>query len=129
MYISGLILPWISYFLDLLGNNFDAHFSEQTLKRLRVKDNSFLRKIIPLKEGDIIKNGEVYGHRYYLYTRVIPLFIQSILLIVGLIILAINLIFVAFLPDFILGIIGGILHILCLIYTAIINILSQGFHI
>ncbi len=48
-------MPWTLYFLDLLGNNFDAHFSKETLNKLRVKDNSILRKIIPLKEGNIIK--------------------------------------------------------------------------
>lgn len=127
--ISGLIIPWIFYLLDLLGNNFDAHFSNNTLKKLRVKESSFLRKIIPIKEGDIIKNGSVVGHRYYLYPRVLALFVQSIILLMGLIIIVIHLIFLQFISNFIFGIIGGILLGIWIIYTLIMNILSQGFHV
>ena len=129
LYICGLVIPWIFYFIDLLGNNYDAHFSEGTLKRLRVKDNSFLRKIIPLKEGDIIKNNIVCGYRYYLYPRVLALFIQTIVVLLGCIALIIYFIFSLFIFDLVLGIIGGILLGLWLIYTLIMNVSSQGLHI
>ena len=129
LYISGLLIPWIFYFLDLLGNNFDGHFSNKTLAFLRVKNDSFLRKVIPLKEGDIIRNGQVRGHRYYLYPRVLALFIQSIITILGLILLFIQLILVSFMPNVILGIIGGLLLGVWVIYTLIMCILSQGLHI
>lgn len=128
LYISGLVIPWIFYLVDILGNNFDAHFSNRTLKKLRVKENSFLRKVIPIKEGDIIKNGSVIGHRYYLYPRVLALFIQTIIILFGLILLLINFI-VLFIPNLILGVIGGVLLCLWIIYTLIMSILSQGFHI
>lgn len=128
LYISGLVIPWIFYLVDILGNNFDAHFSNRTLKKLRVKENSFLRKVIPIKEGDIIKKGSVIGHRYYLYPRVLALFIQTIIILFGLILLLINFI-VLFIPNLILGVIGGILLCLWIIYTLIMSILSQGFHI
>ena len=129
LYIGGLVYPWIVYFSDLLGNNDDAHFSYNTLKRLTVSKNSFLRKIIPLKEGDIIKNGKICVHRYYLYPRVLAVFIQSIIILIGLIILAIHLFLFPFIPDLILGIVGGILLGLCIIYTLVMSILSQGLHI
>lgn len=129
LYISGLVFPWMFYVSDLLGNNFDAHFSVNTLKRLTVHENSFLRKIIPFKEGDIVRNGQVCGHRYYLYPRVIAVFIQSIILLIGLIMLAVHLIILPFIPDLILGIIGGLLLGLFMIYTFIMSISSQGFHI
>ena len=129
LYISGLIIPWIFYFLDLLGNNFDGGFSNKTLDFLRVKNDSFLRKVIPLKEGDIIRTGQVRGHRYYLYPRVLALFIQSIITILGLILLFIQLILVSFMPNVILGIIGGLLLGVWVIYTLIMCILSQGLHI
>ena len=129
LYISGLVIPWIFYFFDLLGNNFDAHFSNNTLKRLTVSESSFLRKIIPLKEGDIVRNGQICGHRYYLYPRVLAVFVQSIILLIGLVMIAIHLIFLPFIPELILGLIGGILLGLWIIYTLIMCILSQGFHI
>ena len=121
--------PWIFYFSDLLGNNFDAHFSYNTLKRLTVSKNSFLRKIIPLKEGDIIRNGKICGYRYYLYPRVLAVFIQSIIILIGLIILAIHLFLFPFIPDLILGIVGGISLGLCIIHTLVMSVLSQGLHI
>lgn len=123
------MIPWIFYFFDLLGNNFDAHFSNNTLKRLTVSESSFLRKIIPLKEGDIVRNGQICGHRYYLYPRVLAVFVQSIILLIGLVMIAIHLIFLPFIPELILGLIGGILLGLWIIYTLIMCILSQGFHI
>lgn len=129
LYISGLVIPWIFYFVDLLSNNFDAHFSNSTLQKLKVSENSFLRKIIPLKEGDIIKNGRICGHRYFLYPRVLAVFIQTIILLLGLILLSIHLIIIPFIPNLVLGFIGGILLVLWLIYTIIMNILSQGLHI
>lgn len=123
------MIPWVFYFFDLLGNNFDAHFSNNTLKRLTVSESSFLRKIIPLKEGDIVRNGQICGHRYYLYPRVLAVFVQSIILLIGLVMIAIHLIFLPFIPELILGLIGGILLGLWIIYTLIMCILSQGFHI
>lgn len=129
LYISGLVIPWIFYFIDLLGNNFDANFSKGTLKKLRVKDDSFLRKIIPLKEGDIIKNNIVRGYRYYLYPRVLALFIQTIVVLLGFIALILYFVFNLFILGLVLGIIGGILLGLWIIYTLIMNALSQGFHI
>lgn len=129
LYISGLIIPWIFYFFDLLGNNFDGWFSPSTLEKLRVKESSFLRKIIPLKEGDIVKNGRISGHRYFLYPRALALFIQSIFILIGLIMLAVHLILVSFVPNVIFGIIGGALLGLWLIYTIIMNVLSQVLHI
>ena len=79
LFIGGLVIPWIFYFFDLLGNNFDSHFSSKTLKRLTVSKTSFLRRVIPLQEGDIVRKGQICGHRYYLYPRVLAVFIQSLI--------------------------------------------------
>lgn len=129
LFISGLVIPFIFYFSDLLGNNFDAHFSEKTLKKLRVKDTSFLRKIIPFKEGKIERNGLICGFRYYLYPRVLALFIQAMIILIGIIVIAVNYIVFPFVSDYIFGIIGGILLGTWMIYTFIMCILSQGFHL
>jgi hypothetical protein len=130
MYFTGLIGPWIMYLSDLWGNSFDAHFSDDTLRKMRVKDASFLRKIIPLKEGKIFnKKGEQCGYRYYLYPRVLALFIQSIILLLGLIAFAVHFLFVPFIPDSVFLVVGLTSLVIFAIYISIINIASQGLHL
>ena len=115
--------------MDLYDNNFDAHFSENTLNKLMLRENSILKKIIPFKAGNIIKNGAVVGYRYLLYPRVYTYLIQVIALITGIILLLINFTLVEFMNNICFMIIGGIsLGIWC-IYTLIISILSQGLHL
>ena len=130
MYLIGLVGPWMMYLSDLFGNNFDAHFSDETKRKLRVRDNSFLRKIIPIKEGKIFnKKGQQCGYRYYLYPRALALFIQSIILLLGLIALAIHLLIVPFIPDLVFFIIGLTLFVIFAIYISIVNTASQGLHL
>ena len=130
MYLTGLVGPWIMYLSDLFGNNFDACFSENTKRKLRVKDNSFLRKIIPLKEGKIFnKKGEQCGYRYYLYPRVLALFIQSIILLLGMIAFAVHFLFVPFIPDSVFLVVGLTSLVVFAIYISIINTASQGLHL
>lgn len=69
VYIIGLVFPLLFYVIDLHDNNFDSHFSENTLKKLNLKENSILKKLIPFKVRNIIKNGVVVGYRYLLYPR------------------------------------------------------------
>ena len=57
------------------------------------------------------------------------MFIQSIILLIGLIVITIHLVLLSFIPDLVFGIIGGILLGSWIIYTLIMCILSQGFHI
>jgi hypothetical protein len=125
MYLTGLVGPWLMYLSDLFGNNFDAHFSDDTKRKLRVPDNSFLRKIIPLKEGDVNRDGTPRLYRYFLYPRALALFIQSIILLLGLIALAIHLLIVPFIPDLVFIIVGLTLYVIFAIYISIVNIASQ----
>ena len=129
VYIIGLIFPLLFYVMDLYDNNFDTHFSENTLNKLMLRESSILKKIIPFKAGNIIKNGAVVGYRYLLYPRVYAYLIQIIALITGIILLLINFTLVEFMSNICFMIIGGIsLGIWC-IYTLIISILSQGLHL
>ena len=129
VYIIGLIFPLFFYVSDLYDNNFDSSFSEKTLKKLNLKENSILKKLIPFKSGNIIKNGAVVGYRYLLYPRVYAYLIQIIALITGIILLLINFTLVEFMNNICFMIIGAIsLGIWC-IYTLIINISSQGLHL
>ena len=128
MYLAGLIGPWVMYLDDLFGNHFDECFSDETKRKLRVKDNSFLRKIIPIKEGKVLRHG-VWCYRYFLYPRALALFIQSIVLLLGLIALAIHLLIVPFIPDLVFFIIGLTSFVIFAIYISIINTASQGLHL
>ena len=129
VYIIGLVFPLLFYVIDLYDNNFDSHFSENTLKKLNLKENSILKKLIPFKARNIIKNGVVVGYRYLLYPRVYAYLIQIIVIIVGIILLLINFTLVEFMNNICFMIIGAIsLGIWC-IYTLIISILSQGLHL
>jgi|GEM_PF-3290624 len=126
---SGLVIPWIFYFFDMLGNNFDAHFSHCTRNKLRVSDKSFLRKIIPLKEGEIMHQGRVIGYRYFLYIRAVPLFVQTVLIITSIPLFLIDVFVYDFMNNKVFGILGLVLIIIWVIHTVTINILSQGLHI
>ena len=111
------------------GNNFDAHFSDKTKEKLRVKDNSFLRKVIPFKEKDYVtKNGFVYGPRYFLKIRAIPLFAYSLLILVLLPLAIIN-IFVEFIPLVVAFVLSVILMSYIILHEVIISICSQGLNI
>ena len=124
VYIFGIVYPMLFYISDLFGNNFDAHFSDDTKRKLRVPDDSFLRKIIPIKEGEVFRYGG-RGYRYFLYPRALALFIQSIILLLGLIALAIHFVLVPFIPDLVFFIIGATSIGICLVYMVLMSTASQ----
>ncbi len=128
VFICGVIYPFLVNVLDFFGNNFDAHFSDKFKQKTRVKDESFLRKLIPLKEGSIIKNGTVVGYRYFLYPRAIALVISAIILIVGIALFGIDC-FIPLIDNTTKLVVGFVIIGLTLIYQAIMSILSQGLHI
>ena len=122
-------MPYFFLIFDMWGNSFDAHFSDKTKEKLRVNDNSFLRKVIPFKEKDYVtKNGYVYGHRYFLKIRAIPLFIYSLLVLVLLPLAIIN-IFIEFIPLVVAFIFSVILLSYIILHEIIISICSQGLNI
>lgn len=127
--LFSILCPFSSLVFDMWRNSFDAHFSDKTKKKLRVSDDSFLRKVIPFKEKDYVtKDGIVYGHRYFLKIRAIPLFVYSIFLLISLPLVIIN-IFVEFIP-FIVELITSIVLITYIIlHEIIISTCSQGLHI
>ena len=44
LYILGLIFPFLFYVIDLNENNFDSHFSENTLKKIKLKRKFSFKK-------------------------------------------------------------------------------------
>lgn len=127
--LFSLIIPYLFLILDMWGNSFDAHFSDKTKEKLRVKDNSFLRKVIPFKEKDYVtKNGCVYGHRYFLKIRAIPLFVYSLLMLILLPLAIIN-IFKEFIPLVVAFVFSIVLLSYIILHEVIISICSQWLEI
>ncbi|MBQ9978496.1 MAG: hypothetical protein IJP20_01730 [Clostridia bacterium] len=117
-YIFGIVYPMLFYITDLSSIHNEA-LSDETKRKWRVKDNSFLRKIIPIKEGKVLIDEVHWKYRYVLYPRVLPVFIQSIIIILGLIVLAIHFVFVPFIPDLVFFIIGITSIFTSLIHTGL----------
>ena len=129
VYLIGIVYPLLFYIFDLFSFRYNGCWSDNTLKKLRVKDDSFLRKIIPIKEGKIYENGQFVYYRHYLYTTVLPVFIQSIIILLGLLVLIIHFIFGCFIPNSFFAITGGMSIGICLIYQVIIRTLSDDLHL
>lgn len=127
--IISTLLPFLLLLLDMYGNSFDSHFSDKTKTKLRVKDNSILRKIVPIKEKDLVsKDGVTYGHRYFLIIRALPLVIYFLLLILIFPLSIVNC-FIEFIPNAVMIVISVSLVGYYIIHELIISICSQGLHL
>lgn len=114
---------------DLWYDTFAGDFSDQTVEKLRVKENSFLSKIIPFKIGPLIdKKGQEYSYRICLKTSAIPYFVS---LIASFIIIPISIIdmFIDFIPDIYFLIAGVLIVVIMLLRGAILRICSQVLHL
>ena len=121
-FLIGVIIPIVAYLNDMFfGNINDASFSEKTLKRLTVKQDSFLRKIAPFKE----KKGSVRPK--YLYIRIIPLILHVLILLIIIPIFAIDQLLVNIMIDDVFGYIGIILAAVFVLYNFTLAILARVF--
>ena len=108
--------------VDLIfGSKDDGDFSDSTIKKLTIPQESFIRKIILFKESKI-------APRPFLYIRAIPYLIHLVLLFVGSTLFFLN-VFFSFLPSlfFVFYSVGCLA--LYIVYQFIIILLSRGFHI
>ena len=123
-FLIGVILPIVGYLNDMFfGNNHDGEFSKRTLKKLTVRQDSFLRKIMPFKE---IK-GSVRPK--YLYIRIIPLIVHILVLLVIMPIFAIDQLLTNIMIDDVFGYIGIISVTVFILYNFIVAILARVFKI
>lgn len=121
-FIIGVILPIIGYLNDMFfGNNHDGEFTEGTLKKLTVRQDSFLRKIIPFKE---IK-GSVRPK--YLYIRIIPLVVHILVLVIIIPIFAIDQLLANIMIDDVFGYIGIVSTAVFVLYNFTLAILARVF--
>lgn len=119
-FLIGVIIPIVGYLNDMFfGNIHDASFSEQTLKRLTVKQDSFLRKVMPFKE---IK-GSVCPK--YLYIRIIPLVVHVLLVFTIVPIFAIDQLSANIMIDDAFGYIGIVSTAVFVLYNFTLAILAR----
>ena len=121
-FLIGIILPIVGYLIDMFfGNNHDGEFSEETLKKITVKQNSFLRKVMPFKE----KKGAVRPK--YLYIRIIPLLVHILVFLILMPVFAIDQLFINIMFDDIFVYIGLVSIVIFVLYNFTIAILSRVF--
>ena len=108
------------HFINLVfGSQHDCYFSDNTLKKLKVPNNSFLRKLVIFKEGKMTKPP-------FLYIRVIPYLIQLFVVIVSTVLFIINQFSIRFIPSNIFMVIGYGTAGLYVIYELVLIFLSRG---
>lgn len=107
-------------FIDLIfGNQHDCYFSDNTIKKLKVPNNSFLRKLVIFKEGKMTNPS-------FLYIRVVPYLIQLFIVIVCTVLFFINQFSISFIPSNSFMVIGYSTIGLYVIYDLVLIFLSRG---
>ncbi len=108
------------HFINLVfGNQHDCYFSDNTIKKLSVPNNSFLRKLVIFKEGKM-------ANPPFLYIRVIPYLIQLFIVIISTFLFFINQFIISFIPSIVFMIIGYGTVGLDVIYELVLIFLSRG---
>ncbi len=94
-------------------------FSDNTIKKLKVPNNSVLRKLVIFKEGKMTNPP-------FLYIRVIPYLIQLFIVTVSTILFFINQFAISFIPSIVFMIIGYGTTGFYIIYELVLIFLSRG---
>ena len=118
-FIFLFFIPILYYLMGIyLGDKNDSAFSDATLKKLTIKQDSILRKIIPYK-----KKG--YICTTYLYIRIIPFIIHVLLFVVLMIMLAVDQLLIDFINDKVYVYIATIIGIIFMLYNFILAVLAK----
>ncbi len=120
VFFIGIFTPLLMHCKNLIfGNPNDCYFSNNTINKLTVPNNSFLRKLVIFKEGKMTNPP-------FLYIRVIPYLIQLLIVIVSTILFFINQFVVSFIPNIVFVIIECGSCSAYLIYELVLVFLSIG---
>ena len=103
----------------IFGSQHDCYFSDKTINKLMVPNNSFLRKLVIFKEGKRTNPP-------FLYIRVIPYLIQLFIVIVSTALFFINQLAIDFIPSIVFMVIGYGTLGTYVIYELILIFLSRG---
>lgn len=115
----GIFATILYYLMGIyLGDKNDSAFSDAALKKLTIKQDSILRKIIPYK-----KKG--YICTTYLYIRIIPFIIHVLLFVVLMIMLAVDQLLIDFINDNVYVYIATVIGIIFILYNFILAVLAK----
>ena len=103
----------------IFGNQHDCCFSENTIKKLIVPNDSFLRKLVIFKDNKMTNPP-------FLYIRVIPYLVQWLIVIVNIALFLINQFVINFMPSIVFMIVGYCSLGTYVIYELILIFLSRG---
>lgn len=103
----------------IFGNQHDCCFSENTIKKLIVPNDSFLRKLVIFKDNKMTNPP-------FLYIRVIPYLVQWFIVIVNIALFLINQFVINFMPSIVFMIVGYCSLGTYVIYELILIFLSRG---
>ncbi len=118
-FICILVVLFMHFKNLFFGNQHDCYFSDNTIKKLTVPKNSFLRKLVIFKEGKMTKPS-------FLYIIVIPYLIQLFIVIVSIVLFFIDQFVIDFIPSIVFMVISyGTLGIY-VIYELFLIFLSRG---
>lgn len=118
-FICILVVLFMQIPLLILGNSNDCYFSDKTIKKLTVPQQSVLRKLVIFKEPKS-------ANPPFLYIRIIPYLIQLFIVIVSTILFFINQFAINFIPSIVFMIIGYGTSGLYVIYELVLIFLSRG---
>lgn len=118
-FILLFFIPILYYLMGIyLGDKNDSAFSDAALKKLTIKQDSILRKIIPYK-----KKG--YICTTYLYIRIIPFIIHVLLFVVLMIMLIVDQLLIDFINDSVYIYISAGVGIIFMLYNFILAVLAK----
>lgn len=118
-FIFILFIPILYYLMGIyLGDKNDSAFSDAALKKLTIKQDSILRKIIPYK-----KKGYIFTT--YLYIRIIPFIIHVLLFVVLMIMLVVDQLLIDFINDNVYIYISAGMGIIFMLYNFILAVLAK----
>ena len=118
-FICILVVLFMHFINLIFGSQHDCYFSDNTIKKLTVPKESFLRKLVVFKEGKMTNPP-------FLYVRVIPYLIQLLIVIVSTVLFFIDQFAIDFIPSIVFMVIGYGTLGTYVIYELFLIFLSRG---
>lgn len=118
-FICILVVLFMHFKNLIFGSQHDCYFSDNTINKLTVPKNSFLRKLVIFKEGKMTNLP-------FLYIRVIPYLIQLFIVTIGTILFCINQFAINFIPSTVFMVVGYGTLGTYVIFELVLIFLSRG---
>lgn len=118
-FICILVVLFMHFKNLIFGSQHDCYFSDNTINKLTVPKNSFLRKLVIFKEGKMTNLP-------FLYIRVIPYLIQLFIVTISTILFCINQFAINFISSTVFMIVGYGTLGTYVIFELVLIFLSRG---